>query len=68
MLLQVCEELVKITILLLPHFNLLGDRHSERKEKMAHGKLRTQEEKEKAAKVAKEAADSVVKDAANDAK
>ncbi|GAA6020839.1 hypothetical protein JCM10207_001675 [Rhodosporidiobolus poonsookiae] len=45
-LVDVCEELVKVTILLQPSFDLLGDRFSEREEKRAHGKLRTQAEVE----------------------
>ncbi|KAF8957181.1 flavoprotein-like protein [Flammula alnicola] len=34
---NVCEELVKTTILLRPHTELLNDRFSERKEKREHG-------------------------------
>ncbi|GAA5961293.1 hypothetical protein JCM8115_001540 [Rhodotorula mucilaginosa] len=49
-LVDVCEELVKTTILLQPHFDLLGDRYSEREEKRAHGRLRTQAEVEKTLK------------------
>jgi arsenic resistance protein ArsH len=45
-LVDVCEELVKVTAILFPHFESLGDRFSERKERRAHGKLRTQAEKE----------------------
>ncbi|GAA5987715.1 hypothetical protein JCM10908_007180 [Rhodotorula pacifica] len=45
-LVDVCEELVKVTILLQPSFDLLGDRYSEREEKRAHGRLRTQAEVE----------------------
>ncbi|GAA6010039.1 hypothetical protein JCM11491_005841 [Sporobolomyces phaffii] len=49
-LVDVCEELVKTTLILQPHFNLFGDRYSEREEKRQHGKLRTQEETEAAKK------------------
>jgi arsenic resistance protein ArsH len=40
------EEFVKYTIVMLPHFNLFGDRYSEREEK------RVKEEKEKLLKAA----------------
>jgi len=53
-LVDVCEELVKATILLLPHRDALDDRFSEREEKRAHGRLRTQAEAE-AAKAATQA-------------
>lgn len=53
-LVDVCEELVKTTLLLLPHKTLLDDRYSEREERRAHGRLRTQAETE-AAKDAKTA-------------
>jgi arsenic resistance protein ArsH len=43
-----CEELVKTTLLLLPHRILLDDRYSEREEKKEHGRLRTQAETEAA--------------------
>jgi arsenic resistance protein ArsH len=43
---DVCEELVKLTALLLPHGGLLEDRYSEREEKRIKGKLLTQAEKE----------------------
>jgi hypothetical protein len=46
-LVDVCEELVKFTVLLLPHFQVLGDRYSEREEKRVKGRLLTQAEKEK---------------------
>jgi arsenical resistance protein ArsH len=46
-LVDVCEELVKFSILLLPHKLLLEDRYSEREEKRLKGKLLTQAEKEK---------------------
>jgi arsenic resistance protein ArsH len=46
-LVDVCEELVKMSIILLPHFDLLGDRYSEREEKRIKGRLQTQAEKEK---------------------
>ena len=49
-LVDVCEELVKTTLILQPHFNLFGDRYSEREEKRQHGKLRTQQEVEEAKK------------------
>ncbi|GAA5820174.1 hypothetical protein JCM10212_006495 [Sporobolomyces blumeae] len=45
---DVCEELIKATVILAPHFDLLGDRYSEREEKRQHGKLRTQAETEAA--------------------
>ncbi|BGP55989.1 hypothetical protein JCM8202v2_003596 [Rhodotorula sphaerocarpa] len=45
-LVDVCEELIKVTHVLQPHFDLLGDRYSERAEKREHGKLRTQAEVE----------------------
>ncbi|POY75641.1 hypothetical protein BMF94_1263 [Rhodotorula taiwanensis] len=45
-LVDVCEELIKVTILLQPSFDLLGDRYSEREEKREHGRLRTQAEVE----------------------
>jgi arsenic resistance protein ArsH len=45
-LVDVCEELVKVTAILRPHFDSLGDRYSEREEKRSHGRLRTQAEKE----------------------
>ena len=43
---DVCEELVKVTCLLRGKDNLFSDRYSERKEKMEHGKLLTQAEKD----------------------
>jgi len=46
-LVDVCEELVKFTVLLLPHAQVLGDRYSEREEKRVKGRLLTQAEKEK---------------------
>lgn len=45
-LVDVCEELVKTSAILLPHFDLLNDRFSEREEKRIKGKLLTQSEKE----------------------
>ena len=45
-LVDVCEELVKVSIILRPHFDLLGDRFSERTEKSIKGRLLTQAEKE----------------------
>jgi arsenic resistance protein ArsH len=50
-LVDVCEELVKVTSILRPQFDLLGDRFSERKERSAFGKLRTQAEKEAVEKI-----------------
>ncbi|BGO95966.1 hypothetical protein NBRC10512_005450 [Rhodotorula toruloides] len=47
-LVDICEELIKVTLLLRPHFDLLGDRYSEREEKREHGRLRTQAEVEAA--------------------
>lgn len=52
-LVDVCEELVKTTIILGSHREVLDDRYSEREEKREHGRLRTQAEAE-AAKVASE--------------
>lgn len=49
-LVDVCEELIKTTLILQPHFDLFGDRYSEREEKRQHGKLRTQQETEEAKK------------------
>lgn len=46
-LVDVCEELVKTAAIILPHFDLFGDRYSERTEKAAKGRLYTQAEKEK---------------------
>jgi arsenic resistance protein ArsH len=46
-LVDVCEELVKMSIILLPHAELLNDRYSEREEKRIKGRLETQAEKEK---------------------
>jgi arsenic resistance protein ArsH len=43
----VCEELVKTSAIILPHFDLLGDRFSERSEKLLKGRLLTQVEKER---------------------
>lgn len=44
---DVCEELVKVTCLMRGKDALFSDRYSERKEKMEHGKLLTQAEKDK---------------------
>jgi len=46
-LVDVCEELVKMSVLLLPHAELLNDRYSEREERRIKGRLQTQEEKER---------------------
>jgi arsenic resistance protein ArsH len=46
-LVDVCEELVKVSAIVLPHFDLLGDRFSERTEKALKGRLWTQAEKER---------------------
>jgi arsenic resistance protein ArsH len=46
-LVDVCEELVTMSAVILPHFELFGDRYSEREEKAAKGRLLTQAEKEK---------------------
>ncbi|KAK4331296.1 arsenical resistance protein ArsH [Rhodotorula toruloides] len=43
-LVDLMEELVKVTCILQPHFALLSDRYSEREEKREHGRLRTQAE------------------------
>jgi arsenic resistance protein ArsH len=37
-------------LILQPHFDLFGDRYSEREEKRQHGRLRTQAEAEEAKK------------------
>lgn len=55
-LVDVCEELVKATVLLLPHRATLDDRFSEREERRAHGRLRTQAEAEAAKQASKEEA------------
>lgn len=44
---DVCEELVKVTCILRGKELLLADRYSERKEKLEHGKLLTQAEKDR---------------------
>jgi arsenic resistance protein ArsH len=46
-LVDVCEELVKFSAIVLPHFDLFNDRFSERQEKQVKGRLLTQAEKEK---------------------
>lgn len=46
-LVDVCEELVKVSAIVLPHFDLLNDRFSERTEIAAKGRLLTQADKEK---------------------
>ncbi|GJN93236.1 hypothetical protein Rhopal_006283-T1 [Rhodotorula paludigena] len=53
-LVDVCEELIKATVLLRPHVDLLGDRFSEREERREHGRLRTQAEVEAAKKRSEE--------------
>jgi hypothetical protein len=45
-LVDVCEELVKLTLLLRPQESLLEDRYSERLERRSQGRLLTQAEKE----------------------
>ncbi|GAA5900147.1 hypothetical protein JCM6882_002626 [Rhodosporidiobolus microsporus] len=54
-LVDVMEELVKVTCILAPHGGLLGDRYSEREEKREHGRLRTQAETEAAKREDEEA-------------
>lgn len=44
---DVCEELVKVTCLMRGKDALFSDRYSERKEKTQHGKLLTQAEKDR---------------------
>jgi arsenic resistance protein ArsH len=44
---DVCEELVKVTCLLRGREDLLSDRYSERRERGEHGKLLTQAEKDR---------------------
>lgn len=46
-LVDVCEELVKTSVLFFGQEALSADRWSERKEKKEHGRLRSQDEKEK---------------------
>lgn len=46
-LVDVCEELVKTSAIIWPHFELFGDRYSERMERATRGRLYTQAEKEK---------------------
>ena len=43
---DVCEELVKVTCIMRGKDHLFSDRYSERKEKLVHGKLLTQAEKD----------------------
>jgi len=57
-LVDVCEEIVKVSAIVLPHFDLLADRYSERTEKIAKGRLLTQAEKEKEKDMAKIANDT----------
>lgn len=45
---DVCEELVKVSVILRPHSELLQDRFSERTERREKGRLLTQAEKEAA--------------------
>jgi arsenic resistance protein ArsH len=45
-LVDVCEELVKVSLIIGPHMDLLNDRFSEREETKAKGRLLTQAEKE----------------------
>lgn len=44
---DVCEELVKVTCLMRGKDKLFSDRYSERKERLENGKLLTQAEKDK---------------------
>lgn len=46
-LVDVCEELLKASAVIWPHFELFGDRYSERTERATRGRLYTQAEKEK---------------------
>jgi arsenic resistance protein ArsH len=46
-LVDVCEELVKTSVLFFDKDKLFADRWSERVEREEHGRLRTQDEKEK---------------------
>lgn len=52
-LVDVCEELVKVSCILFGREGVLADRYSERKEKEEHGRLQTQAEKEAALAAAK---------------
>lgn len=45
-LVDVCEELVKVSIIVGPQMEFLNDRYSEREEKREKGRLLTQAEKE----------------------
>ncbi|KAJ9115476.1 hypothetical protein QFC22_005234 [Naganishia vaughanmartiniae] len=45
-LVDVCEELVKVSLIIGPHMDMLNDRYSEREETREKGKLLTQAEKE----------------------
>ena len=46
-LVDVCEELVKTSAIILPHFELFADRYSERMERATKGRLLTHADKEK---------------------
>jgi arsenic resistance protein ArsH len=45
-LVDVCEELVKVSLVIGPHMDMLNDRYSEREETKEKGRLLTQAEKE----------------------
>jgi hypothetical protein len=45
-LVDVCEELVKVSMIVGPQMDFLNDRYSEREEKREKGRLLTQAEKE----------------------
>ncbi|KAJ9094931.1 hypothetical protein QFC21_005723 [Naganishia friedmannii] len=45
-LVDVCEELVKVALIIGPHMDMLNDRYSEREETREKGRLLTQAEKE----------------------
>jgi len=47
-LVDVCEELVKVSAVVLPHSEMLLDRYSERTERALKGSLWTQAQKEQA--------------------
>ncbi len=57
-LVDVCEELVKVSAIVLPHREVLDDRWSERSEKRKKGRLLSQAEKEREKEALQRDADS----------